>query len=254
MIIVLLSISCVLFFFWLVSRLISADNFDTLPDWLVSAFSSVWSWLVTALSGVGVFTLRYFTSRDATNPNFLKWIMITVFSILIFIVIVLAIYFLATLVAQRPNQRSELRNKFVISNETGGVDWAFKYTISGRYGLKNKTLHGFLDHVSIRPTRSDVYVKWIEFLGCHSIGGGPQWDTYPKAATSAQTVDVYKQTLKDATTELAGGSFEIPLPAEILAQRPWLCARIWSENKLPDGKVVAGMVPAHSLSYESIKF
>jgi hypothetical protein len=250
-IVVLLSAACILFLFWIVSRVSDLQVFEDLPDWMTQGFSSVWSSLSTAAAGVGMFTLRYFTHRDEGNPPFLKWIMACVAAFLLFIVATLGIFILANFVKADQKTYPALKNRFLITNETGGK-WALKYSVTGRYAIQPGVLKGYVERLSIHADRAGIMVNRITLGMCYTTDGAG-WQIFPTmdAQTPNDTVSLGAAIPQDSIFEIKDLAFTIQVPPFLKDKKPWLCAELWDEIT-KDGQVLAATVPAHSLSREPL--
>lgn len=93
LIIVFVSAALVLFLFWMATASLGLHLFDKLPDWVRTAFGSIYTSFFTGAAGLAAAVIRTFQNAKSPRPNYLLWI------IVLMIVWVLLVFAITKMVA-----------------------------------------------------------------------------------------------------------------------------------------------------------
>jgi hypothetical protein len=241
-IILLISAAIVIFMFWIATQQLGQDTFSQLPPYISGAFKSIWTSVATGATGIGLALVKAFTRGNRPQPDYLKYIGMTTFCLLvpITVIIVASMHSGRTQVKQPPNTTTikpdTSNTEFDIENPSiyGGP---VTYILRGTFSVKDGTLTGHLNSGIVRvaaivpPGTLEDPITRISFRTCYNDKRQPSIlrQIFPITPKARDSIDVNFPIKAGAVYNVPQTDFSFELPDQKFVSAQWFCAQLTKE-------------------------
>jgi hypothetical protein len=238
LIILLISGAMTIFFFWISSQYLGQENFRRLPEWLVGAYQGIWTSAGAGAAGVGLAIAKAFSRREQLQPNYLKYIGITTFCMLIPITVLIAVPLVIRQDGGLPlpagvsriDVKSTGTREFELADISIPGSPSIRIALNGSFAVSKNELRGHLKNGTISvpeviPPGPVPRIDRISFRVCY-IGradGREVFKNHPQFPKSRDSVDASFPLNASAKYEVPAADFSFDLPDGEDLGRAWLC-------------------------------
>jgi hypothetical protein len=238
-VIVLISAGVVLFIFWISTQFLGDDKFSNLPGWLQAVFKNVWAAIATGATGIGLAIVNALKNPGRPQPDYLKYIAISV--LVMFIPITILIAASVSMKPHGPFAIQPPNTSTIIFSKTNSSDFdletppgfALRYVLRGTFTVNKSVLTGHLVSGTVEvpkylPPAFPQSLNRISFRACYIDPASPEQPRfiYPTYAKSRDSLDVNFQLSPGASYVLPKGEFSFELPDSKHVKAAWLCAAL----------------------------
>jgi len=236
-IILLISAAVVIFLFWISTQFLGAATFQNLPSWLTAVFRKVWAAVGAGATGIGLALLKAFTSRGQPQPDYFKYISLSVGGFLIIIFVLIKISSPKPMGPYPPPPNTSA----IDYNKAGDTEFDLEnpstipllYRLQGSFTVRNGILTGHLASGKlgvphILPELFPHAITRISFRACYNDPTAPETvrNIFPPTPKAHDSLDVNLSLKPDATYTLQPADFTFELPPRNHVSAAWLCAAL----------------------------
>ncbi|WP_442755893.1 hypothetical protein ACNHKD_04355 [Methylocystis sp. JAN1] len=236
-IIFLLATAIDIFLFTIATQFVARPVFSSLPQFMTSTYTSIWTSLVTGGAGIGLVIVKSLGAKKRVHPDYLRAIGFTASGLLVGIFLIVGIsLFLNRVELQRPPAGATLVDFESTLNSRRTFEFVpipgtnLDYKIQGTYYVADKKLKGEVTSAKLStdtnyasPLPQTLSKLFVSVCYLHFSDGRDEMQIRPWPSKSANSRDIHVELKKNISATFASFPFEIDLPEGAEAGRTWLC-------------------------------